>query len=54
MSLAANIDSPRPIRVLLVDDEQDFLTSLAQRLSLRGLDVRTAASGPAAQTRPTS
>lgn len=32
-------------RVLLVDDEADFLESLGQRLSLRGLPVRTAASG---------
>jgi len=35
-------------RVLLVDDETDFLESLGQRLALRGLPVRTASSGPAA------
>ena len=38
-------DTPR---VLLVDDELDFLDSLSQRLRLRGLPVFTAASGPAA------
>lgn len=32
-------------RVLLVDDEVDFLASLAQRLTLRGLATSTAASG---------
>jgi signal transduction histidine kinase len=35
-------------RVLVVDDEKDFLESLAQRLKLRGLDVRTATNGLAA------
>ena len=40
----------RPIRVLLVDDEKDFLDSLAQRLTLRGLDVRAVQSGEAALT----
>jgi signal transduction histidine kinase len=38
---------PSP-RILLVDDETDFLTSLAQRLTLRGLITLTAASGPEA------
>lgn len=33
------------LRVLLVDDEADFLTSLSQRLSLRNLNVLTASSG---------
>ncbi|HSO23284.1 MAG TPA: ATP-binding protein [Chondromyces sp.] len=37
-------ESIRP-RVLLVDDEVDFLSSLAQRLELRGLPVLTAGSG---------
>lgn len=40
-------DPPTP-RVLLVDDEVDFLESLGQRLALRGLPVVTAASGPRA------
>ena len=35
-------------RVLVVDDEVDFLESLGQRLALRGLPVMTAASGPEA------
>jgi signal transduction histidine kinase len=34
------------MRVLIVDDERDFLENLAQRLRLRGLAVSTAASGP--------
>ncbi len=38
-------DSPR---VLLVDDETDFLESLGQRLRLRGVPALTAASGPEA------
>jgi len=32
-------------KVLVVDDEEDFLQTLASRLSRRGLDVRVAASG---------
>ncbi len=39
---------PEQPRVLLVDDEADFLESLGQRLRLRGLPVLTAASGPRA------
>ena len=34
--------------VLLVDDEEDLVTLLAQRLRKRGLDVTTATSGPEA------
>jgi signal transduction histidine kinase len=34
--------------VLLVDDENDFLESLRQRLELRGLPARAASSGPEA------
>ncbi|HBE95289.1 MAG TPA: response regulator [Desulfovibrio sp.] len=37
-----------PIRVLLVDDEVSFVTVLAKRLSLRGLDTQAATSGPQA------
>jgi DNA-binding NtrC family response regulator len=33
------------IRVLLVDDEKDFIESLSQRLQIRGFDVQTALSG---------
>lgn len=32
-------------KILLVDDEEDFLSTLAERLELRGLDVDTAVSG---------
>ena len=31
-------------RVLLVDDEKDFLASMSERMRLRGMDVTTAAS----------
>jgi DNA-binding response OmpR family regulator len=33
------------LSVLLVDDENEFVTTLAERLSLRGMAVRTAVSG---------
>jgi len=33
------------ISVLLVDDEKDFVETLAQRLEVRGFDVRTCLSG---------
>ncbi|MFC1896829.1 sigma-54-dependent transcriptional regulator [Thermodesulfobacteriota bacterium] len=33
------------IKVLLVDDEKDFIESLSQRLELRGFEVKTALSG---------
>lgn len=33
------------IKVLLVDDEKDFIESLAERLQLRNFDVATALSG---------
>jgi DNA-binding NtrC family response regulator len=32
-------------RVLLVDDEPEFTAALAERLALRGMDAKTAASG---------
>ncbi len=33
------------IRVLLVDDERDFVETLAERLEVRGFDVKTSFSG---------
>ena len=33
------------IRVLLVDDEKDFTETLAQRLEVRGFDIKTCFSG---------
>jgi DNA-binding response OmpR family regulator len=36
------------MRVLLVDDEEEFATTLAERLSMRGLDVETALDGESA------
>lgn len=36
----------RPDKVLLVDDEEDFLEVLGERLRRRGLEVRTATNGP--------
>ncbi len=32
-------------RVLLIDDEKEFLENLSQRMELRGMDVSTAISG---------
>lgn len=34
--------------VLLVDDEEEFVSTLAERLSMRGVNVRTALNGEAA------
>jgi DNA-binding response OmpR family regulator len=36
------------MNVLLVDDETEFVTTLAERLELRGMTVRTASDGEAA------
>ena len=36
------------LRVLLVDDEKDFVEALAERLQLRGIDVQTATDGESA------
>jgi len=33
------------LRVLLVDDEEDFVTTLAERLNLRGIDADVALDG---------
>lgn len=33
------------MRVLLVDDEEDFASALAERLQLRGIDVQVALDG---------
>ena len=38
-------ESSKPIRLLLVDDEEDLVTFLSHRLSKRGLDVTTALCG---------
>lgn len=35
----------RPIKLLVVDDESRFAATIASRLRLRGLDVRTAGTG---------
>jgi len=34
------------IKVLLIDDETDFLALMSERLGLRGVEVSTAVSGP--------
>jgi len=34
-----------PCRLLLVDDEEEFVTTLAERLALRGIHARVALSG---------
>lgn len=36
------------LNILLVDDEVEFITSLAERLALRGFNTSTAADGPSA------
>ena len=36
----------RPDKVLLVDDEEEFLAVLGERLRRRGLEIRTATNGP--------
>ena len=33
------------LKILLVDDEQEFVTTLAERLELRGMDVEIATDG---------
>jgi DNA-binding NtrC family response regulator len=38
----------KKIKVLLVDDEKEFLESLSERFELRGFEVYTAQSGPEA------
>jgi DNA-binding NtrC family response regulator len=38
-------------KILLVDDEQDFLEALSQRISLRGLDVASTTSAKEAITK---
>jgi len=38
------------LKVLLVDDEEDFVTALAERLQLRGIDVQIATDGETALT----
>lgn len=40
-----------PERVLLVDDEVEFVEALAERMRSRGLEVETATSGPEALDR---
>jgi two-component system NtrC family response regulator/two-component system response regulator AtoC len=38
-------DQTRPIRLLIVDDEEDLVTFLAHRLRKRGIEVATALGG---------
>jgi DNA-binding response OmpR family regulator len=38
----------KTIRVLLVDDEEDLVTTLAERLAMRGIDAQWASSAEAA------
>ena len=39
--------STQPIKVVLIDDEEEFSSTLAERLTLRGYETQTAASGEA-------
>ena len=34
-----------PVRILIVDDEEDLVSAMAERLALRGFQVETARSG---------
>ena len=34
-----------PVRILIVDDEEDLVSTMAERLALRGFQVETAGSG---------
>jgi DNA-binding NtrC family response regulator len=45
------MDEELKAKVLLVDDETDFLNTLAERLEARGLKVNTASSGEDAVTK---
>jgi len=38
-------EDPKPIRLLIADDEEDLVTFLSHRLRKRGMDVTTALSG---------
>jgi DNA-binding NtrC family response regulator len=42
------VDMDHVIKLLIVDDETRFLSAIAQRLTKRGFDVRTAPNGPEA------
>ena len=41
-------DNGTPIRLLIVDDEAQYLAAIAQRLTMRGFDVQTASDGQTA------
>jgi DNA-binding NtrC family response regulator len=41
-------DKGTPIRLLIVDDEAQYLAAIAQRLTMRGFDVQTASDGQTA------
>ena len=43
-------NGPELVRVLVVDDEEDFATALVSRLSRRGFEAAAAFSGPQALT----
>ena len=42
------MSNEKPIKLLLVDDEENFVKSLAERLSLRDFEVATASDGKSA------
>ena len=39
------VNGMEKVKVLLVDDEQEFITALSERLQIRGIDVRLAFDG---------
>jgi DNA-binding NtrC family response regulator len=48
---AAKSDAGESFKVLLVDDEEDFVEVLGDRLEARGMSVETATSGEAARSK---
>jgi DNA-binding NtrC family response regulator len=40
-----NSETPKKIKLLIVDDEVDFLQSIAKRLEIRDFDITTATNG---------
>jgi DNA-binding NtrC family response regulator len=48
---ADNDDAGESFKVLLVDDEEDFVEVLGDRLEARGMSVETATSGEAARSK---
>lgn len=46
--MAGNEKSGEPIKILLVDDEEELVSTLSERMEMRGLDAEVALDGPQA------